>query len=114
MYDQNNIFAKILRGEIPCKKFYEDDVVLSFYDINPLAETHLLVIPKASYVSFADMVRRAGADDVHRFFLSLQKVVNKVDQNQQGHRLVTNEGSFQEVPHMHFHLLLGKMCRQIN
>lgn len=114
MYDQNNIFAKILRGEIPCKKFYEDDVVLSFYDINPLAETHLLVIPKTYYVSFSDMLRRASSNEVHYFFQSLQKVVDKIDQNHQGHRLVTNEGSFQEVPHMHFHLLLGKMRGQIN
>lgn len=114
MYDQNNIFAKILRGEIPCKKFYEDEMVLSFYDINPQAPTHLIVIPKEPYHSLSDMVARADQETVCHFFSALQKVVQKVDAAGEGCRLVTHEGAYQEVPHLHFHVLLGKPDGPIN
>ena len=114
-YDENNIFAKILRKEIPCKKIYENEHALAFYDINPQTKIHILVIPKGKYISFADFSKNASKDEIEGFF----KVVGKVaeDQNlvEEGYRILANHGinAGQEVPHFHVHIfgkqLLGPM-----
>jgi histidine triad (HIT) family protein len=109
-YDPNNIFAKILRAEIPCSKVYEDDAVLAFKDINPKGPVHVLVIPKGNYVSFVDFCDQAGADAVSSFFQTVTKISHELGLNEQGFRLVSNVGpdSGQEVPHFHVHLIGGK------
>ncbi len=112
-YDKNNIFAKILRGEIPCKKIYENDFVLSFYDINPQRKIHALVIPKGSYIDLDDFNNRASEKEI----LELNKAVTEVAKilgissiNGKGYRLLSNinEDGGQEVPHLHFHLFGGE------
>lgn len=108
-YDTNNIFAKILRGEIPCKKVYEDDHVLAFHDIMPKAPVHILVLPKGAYTDLNDFTQRAGAAEVTALFQAAGKIAreNGLDQ---GYRMITNCGlnSGQEVPHLHLHLVGGK------
>jgi len=109
-YDQNNVFAKILRGEIPCSKVYEDEFALAFKDINPQAPVHILVIPKGPYVSYADFA--SGADDAE--LAGFQRAVGKVIKDQgllvDGYRIISNAGhsAHQEVPHYHVHILAGK------
>ena len=109
-YDKNNIFAKILRGEIPCKKTYEDDFALAFHDIHPQAPVHVLVIPKGPYVSYDDFI--ASADDVEivGFYRAVNKVIGQLDVIAGGYRLLSNAGvdAHQSVPHFHFHILAGK------
>lgn len=109
-YDKNNIFAKILRGEIPNKTVYEDDAVLAFHDIAPAAPVHVLVVPKGAYVSFDDFMEKAGAAEVHRFFRTVQKIAAHLDVVKGGYRLITNHGAdaSQSVPHFHVHLLGGR------
>ncbi len=112
-YDSNNIFAKILRGEIPCKKIYEDDFVLSFYDINPQKKIHALVIPKGKYVDLDDFSKNASPDEMVGFLKGINIVAKKlgisVDLGK-GYRALTNisEHGGQEVPHLHFHLFGGE------
>lgn len=110
IYDSNNIFAKILRGEIPCQRVYEDDHVLAFHDINPKAPIHVLVIPKGAYTSFMDFTIRASSEEVATFFQAVTKVAQELAFSDGGFRLVANEGpdSGQEVPHFHVHLVGGK------
>ncbi len=109
-YDPNNIFAKILRGEIPCKKVYEDDHALSFHDINPQAPTHVLVIPKGEYVSMMDFTAHAPADLQTGFLRAVGETARVLDLETDGYRVIANAGphSHQEVPHLHFHILGGK------
>ena len=111
-YDINNIFAKILRGEIPCKKIYENDYVLSFYDINPQKKIHALVIPKGSYVDLDDFIKNAKEKEIFEFFKALSHVANllKVSNIEGGYRTLTNVGQNggQEVPHLHFHIFGGE------
>jgi diadenosine tetraphosphate (Ap4A) HIT family hydrolase len=109
-YDDNNVFARILRGEIPSKKVYEDEWALAFHDINPLAPTHVLVIPKGKYVSFADFSAAAGADEVTGFMRAVGKVAKDLGLEAHGYRLLANMGehSNQEVPHFHVHLFAGR------
>jgi histidine triad (HIT) family protein len=109
-YDDTNIFARILRGEIPCNKVYEDQWALAFHDINPLAPTHVLVIPKGKYVSFADFSASAGADEIAGFVRAVGKVAKDRGLEAQGYRLLANMGehSGQEVPHFHVHLFAGR------
>lgn len=106
-YDPGNVFAKILRGEIPCKKVYEDAHVLAFEDIAPAAPVHVLVVPKVPYVSFDDFVR-APAETVTGFFASVQKVVTTL--GLKDYRLITNTGAQagQSVFHFHVHILAGR------
>lgn len=108
-YDRENIFAKILRGEIPNETVYEDSSVLAFKDIAPKADTHVLVIPKCEAVSFDDFVTR-GEDEVAAFFATVRKVAHKLGLAAGGYRLVMNhgKGGGQEVPHFHVHILAGK------
>ena len=112
-YDNNNIFAKILRGEIPCDKIYEDDYVLSFYDINPQKKIHALVIPKGKYVNLDDFSQNASAKEMVGLLKGINIVANKrgisVDTGK-GYRALANisEDGGQEVPHLHFHLFGGE------
>jgi len=109
-YDDANIFARILRGEIPCKKVYEDQWALAFHDINPQAPTHVLVIPKGKYVSFADFSATASADEITGLTRAVGKIAKDLGLEVQGYRLLANMGehSGQEVPHFHVHLFAGR------
>lgn len=109
-YDSNNIFAKILRGEIPCQRIYEDNHVLAFRDIHPKAPIHVLVIPKGAYSSFMDFTIRASSEEIAAFFQTVTKVAEDLKFGDNGFRLVVNNGpdSGQEVPHFHVHLIGGK------
>ena len=109
MYDENNIFAKIIRGEIPCDKVYEDDNCLFFYDINPLAKIHVLAIPKTSNVDFSDFISKNDPGVVSDFFKKIHLVIEILGIQSDGYRLVANSGinGGQEVPHFHIHILGG-------
>ena len=109
-YDPNNIFARILRGEIPSKKVYEDEWALAFHDIAPQAPTHILVIPKAPYCSFADFSAQAPEAEIVGFIRAVGKVARELGLEEPGYRLLANMGpdSGQEVPHLHVHLFAGK------
>ena len=109
-YDENNVFAKILRGEIPAKKVYEDEWAIAFHDIGAKAPVHVLVIPKGKYVSIADFGRSASAAEITGFYRALSKVANDLGLLEDGFRSIANTGlnGGQEVPHFHVHLLGGK------
>ncbi len=113
IYDDNNIFAKILRGEIPCKKIYEDDYVLSFHDINPQKKIHALVIPKGKYVNLDDFSSKASDKEILGLVKGINTVAKKLrisSDTGKGYRLIANinENGGQEVPHLHFHLFGGE------
>ena len=109
-YDSSNIFARILRGEIPCKKVYEDEHALAFHDINPVAPTHILVIPKGPYVSWDDFSARAPDAEIAGFVRAVGKVARNQELVAPGYRLLANTGldSGQEVPHLHVHIFAGR------
>ena len=112
-YDENNVFAKILRGEIPCNKIYEDDFVLSFYDINPQKKIHALVIPKGKYLNLDDFSQNASPEEMVGLFKGINIVAKKLEisvDNGKGYRALANvsEDGGQEVPHLHFHLFGGE------
>ena len=112
-YDDNNIFAKILRGEIPCKKVYEDNFILSFYDINPKKKIHVLVIPKGKYVDLDDFSTNANPNEMIGLLKGINIVAKKLGisvENGKGYRVLSNinENGGQEVPHLHFHLFGGE------
>lgn len=109
-YDSSNIFARILRGEIPNKTVYEDDRVLAFHDIMPAAPVHVLVIPKGDYMSFDDFCYKAGATEVGLFFEKVHAVATELGLAATGYRLITNHGAdaSQSVPHFHVHILGGR------
>jgi len=112
-YDDNNIFAKILRGEIPCKKIYEDDFILSFHDINPQKKIHVLVIPKGKYIDLDDFSDNASSDEIVGLIKGINTVAKKLgisSKNGKGYRALANinEDGGQEVPHLHFHLFGGE------
>ncbi len=108
-YDNNNIFAKILRGEIPCNKVYEDDHVLAFHDLYPKAPVHILVIPKGQYVAIDDFGTKASPEEIKAFFAAISKIAEEHGIAETGFRSIANTGSNggQEVPHFHMHLLGG-------
>ena len=110
MYDENNIFAKILRKEIPCDKVYEDEFSLFFNDINPQAKIHVLGIPKFPCITFSDFLKNADNENITSFFKSVQLVINNLNIENKGYRLITNSGEDggQEVPHFHIHILAGE------
>lgn len=110
MYDDNNIFAKILRGEIPCKKIHEDAHTLAFEDINPQAPVHTLVIPKGKYVSWKDFSEKASDTEIAAFVRAVGKVAEIKGVKESGYRVLANAGldSHQEVPHLHAHVFGGK------
>ncbi len=109
-YDDNNVFARILRGEIPAKKVYEDDYALAFHDIGAKAPVHVLVIPKGKYISIADFGAKASDEEIAGFYRAVSKVANDLGLPEQGFRSIANTGlnGGQEVPHFHIHLLGGK------
>ena len=109
-YDESNIFARILRGEIPCSKVYEDEHALAFNDINPQAPTHILVIPKGPYVSWDDFSDRGSAEEIAGFVRAVGRVAREAGLVQRGYRLLANTGldSHQEVPHLHVHIFAGR------
>ena len=109
-YDDDNLFAKILRGEIPSSKVYEDEWALAFEDINPQAEIHTLVIPKGSYVSWDDFSAHASAEEIAGFVRAVGKVAREKGLVEPGYRLLANVGAHggQEVPHLHVHLFGGE------
>jgi len=112
-YDDANIFAKILRGEIPCKKIYEDDCVLSFYDINPQKKIHALVIPKGKYIDLDDFNAKASDKEIVGLMKGISIVAKKIGISLdmgKGYRTLSNlsEHGGQEVPHLHFHLFGGE------
>ena len=115
-YDSHNIFAMILKGEIPCQKIYQDDFALAFYDINPQATLHALVIPTGPYLSSDDFHEKASEAELVGYYRALNKVIETLGlKNNDGYRLLSNSGknAHQEVPHFHTHIfgkqLLGPM-----
>ncbi|MFC4257168.1 HIT domain-containing protein [Altererythrobacter xixiisoli] len=109
-YDSGNIFAKILRGEIPSNKVYEDDFALAFHDIAPQAPVHILVIPKGAYVAWDDFSARAPAEEIAGFVRAVGHVAREHGLVEPGYRLLANLGGDggQEVPHLHVHLFAGR------
>ena len=109
-YDDNNIFARILRGEIPSKSVYEDDHALAFHDINPQAPVHILVIPKGRYVSWDDFAERGAAEEIAGFVRAVGHVAREQGLVAPGYRLLANVGpcSGQDVPHLHVHIFGGR------
>jgi histidine triad (HIT) family protein len=113
-YDKNNIFAKILRGEIPCKKIYEDKHVLAFHDINPQKKVHALVIPKGAYINLDDFSSKASEKEITSLIKGITEVAKKLGisevSNGRGYRSLVNigEDGGQEVPHLHFHIFGGE------
>jgi histidine triad (HIT) family protein len=109
-YDPENIFAKILRGEIPSRRVYEDDHALAFHDINPQAPLHILVIPKGAYVSWDDFSTRGSEAEIAGFVRAVGHVAREAGLVEPGYRLLANTGlnGGQEVPHLHVHIFGGK------
>jgi histidine triad (HIT) family protein len=109
-YDRNNVFARILRSEIPCKKVYEDEHVLAFHDINPQAPLHVLVIPKGEYVSLDDFSLNASALEIAALVRALGKIAREHGAAESGYRILANAGAdaHAEVPHFHVHLFAGR------
>ena len=108
--DRNNVFARILRGEIPCTKVYEDEHVLAFHDISPQSPTHVLVIPKGDYTSLDDFSKKASAAEVTALVRALGHVAREQGVAETGYRVLANSGpaAHQEVPHFHVHLFGGR------
>ena len=111
-YDKNNIFAKILKGEIPCKKVFENEYVLSFHDINPQKKIHVLVVPKGEYIDLDDFVSKASDKEIVEINKAITHIVNmlKISNKEGGYRVLSNIGrdGGQEVPHFHYHIFGGE------
>lgn len=109
-YDSTNIFARILRGEIPCRKVFEDEHVLAFHDINPQAPVHILVIPKGAYASLDDFSATASDAEIVAFTRAVGKVARDNGVAESGYRILANHGrdGHQEVPHFHVHVFGGR------
>ncbi len=118
-YDTGNIFARILRGEIPCNVIYEDEHALAFHDINPQAPVHALVIPRGQYVSLDDFSQKAEAEELAGFFRAVGHVARELGLPEKGYRILANHGAEggQEVPHFHVHIFggrpLGRMIQKL-
>lgn len=110
MYDDNNIFTRIVRGEIPCRKIYEDEHVLAFHDIAPKAPAHALVIPKGRYCDYADFAAKGTDAEIVALARGVAKVADLIGVSQSGYRLIVNCGANanQEVPHYHVHIMGGR------
>ena len=117
-YDPKNVFARILRGELPCRKVYEDAHVLAFHDIRPQAPTHIVLIPKGEYVSVDDFSERASDAELTAFIRAIGQIARQEGVSEGGYRVLANHGAaaHQEVPHFHLHLFggrdLGPMLRR--
>jgi histidine triad (HIT) family protein len=114
-YDDGNVFAKILRGEIPCRKVYEDEFALAFHDINPQAPVHVLVIPKGRWVSWDDFSAGASEGEIAGFVRAVGAVARAEGLVEPGYRMLANVGQHghQEVPHLHVHLFGGRQFYQM-
>ena len=114
-YDDGNVFARILRGELPCRKVYEDEHTLAFHDIAPQAPVHILVIPKGAYVSWDDFAAKAGDAEIAGFTRAVGHVAREAGLVEPGYRLLANIGSHghQEVPHLHVHIFGGRQFREM-
>lgn len=116
-YDKNNIFARILRKEIPASIIYEDDYALAFHDINPKAPVHILVIPKGDFMSFFDFAEKASPEQMTHFNKAIHHIIKDLGLQKEGFRILSNHGANggQEVPHYHVHIFggrpLGKMIQ---
>lgn len=108
-YDDSNVFARILRGEIPSRRVYEDEWAVAFHDIAPQAPVHVLVIPRGKYVSMADFTQNATADEIAGFVRAVGTVARRLGLEEPGYRVLANVGGHggQEVPHLHVHLFGG-------
>jgi histidine triad (HIT) family protein len=108
-YDDNNIFAHILRNEIPSKRVYEDEWAVAFHDINPQAPVHVLVIPRGKWVSMSDFAANASDAELAGFFRAVAEVAKRLQLEEPGYRILSNMGSHsgQEVPHLHVHIFGG-------
>lgn len=108
-YDDNNVFARILRGEIPSRRVYEDEWAIAFHDIAPQAPTHVLVIPRGRYVSMADFTARASAEEIAGLWRAVGEVARQLGLESNGYRVLSNMGvhANQEVPHLHVHIFAG-------
>ena len=109
-YDKNNIFAKIIKGEIPCKKVYENKYVLAFRDVNPQKKIHVLLIPKGEYIDLDDYNKKGSAKEIVELNKAITHVASLLAVKEKGYRVLTNIGSDggQEVPHLHFHIFAGE------
>ena len=109
-YDRSNVFARVLRGEIPCKKVYEDEHVLAFDDISARAPTHVLVIPKGEYLSLDDFTANASEAEIAALTRALGRIARERGVAESGYRVIANSGpaAHQEVPHFHVHLFAGR------
>ena len=109
-YDDGNIFARILRGELPCRQVFEDEHVLAFHDINPLAPTHIVVIPKGAYVSWDDFSAKASDSEIAALVRATGRIAREAGLVESGYRLLANSGvdAGQEVPHLHVHIFAGR------
>jgi len=118
VYDRSNVFARILRGEIPCSKVYEDEHVLAFRDIHPQAPTHIVLIPKGEYISADDFSLNASEAQLAAFMRAIARIARQEGVVESGYRILSNHGAaaHQEVPHFHLHLFggrdLGPMLRR--
>jgi diadenosine tetraphosphate (Ap4A) HIT family hydrolase len=114
-YDDGNIFARILRGELPCTKVYEDDWAFAFDDIRPQAPVHVLVIPKGRYVSWDDFTQRAADEEIAGFMRAIGAITRQLGLDRPGYRLMVNMGGHghQEVPHLHVHIFGGRQFFQM-
>ncbi len=112
-YDDNNIFARILRGELPCNKVYEDDWSIAFHDIRPQAPVHVLVVPKGRYVGWDDFTATAPDTEIAGFTRAIGEVTRQLGLADPGYRLMVNMGrdGHQEVPHLHVHIFGGRQFR---
>jgi diadenosine tetraphosphate (Ap4A) HIT family hydrolase len=118
-YDDDNIFARIIRGEIPCRKVFENEHVLAFHDINPMAPVHVLVIPKGAYLSMDDFTVEASGPEIEAFFRAIGDIARDIGVAGDGYRIIANNGghAHQEVPHLHVHIFggapLGRMIEKV-
>ncbi len=112
-YDDHNIFARILRGELPCNKVYEDDWSIAFHDIRPQAPVHVLVVPKGRYVGWEDFTASASDAEIAGFTRAIGEVTRQLGLADPGYRLMVNMGrdGHQEVPHLHVHIFGGRQFR---
>jgi histidine triad (HIT) family protein len=115
MYIKDNVFAKIISRNIPATVIYEDDNVLAFNDINPVAPVHVLVVPKKGYVDYTDFMLHASGDEIKGYFVALAHIASLVGLEQDGYRLITNKGEKcgQTVPHFHFHIVGGRSISKL-
>lgn len=111
MYDKNNIFARIIRGEVPCHKVYEDDKLLAFKDINPKAKVHVIVVPKGEYKDFVEFSSSASSANFQYFFQKVNDIAKDLGIKESGYRVLTNIGpdATQTIFHFHIHILGGEL-----